>query len=171
MKVLNRKDSFKSIQLCKMLYHIPPPSTFSRPGGHLTFSLQYCKVCTEGGLQSYSRGLQLVSYNLLAGLTWTAVISWQTRIHSLGLPLSGPIEERHCRVGQHGGVAAGDQPTLGGRASPHSSGVTQSGGVPPQDVARVTVVGRPAPVDVAPAEIGHFNKSIFCRGRVITFHF
>ena len=45
------------------------------------------------------------------------------------------------------------------------------GRVAPEDVAWVAVVGGPAPVHVAPAEIGDFNKSIFCWGRMITFHF
>ena len=184
LNLLDRGDSFKSIQLIIKSYDARSHKLerildfcikWKKLGDTQPWPQQYTRTDTRKFVEGVKCGV--LSYSLLGStsnntrpLTWT-LISWQTRIHSLGLPLSGPIEKRHCRVGQHGGVATGDQPALGGRASPHASGVTQSGGVPPQDVARVTVVGRPAPVDVAPAEIGHFNKSIFCRGRVITFHF
>ena len=107
----------------------------------------------------------------ITDLTWRRVVSGQAGVESQGAPLRGSVEQRHCGVRQHGRVAAGDQLTRGRRARPHAGAVAQPatcqmssigviivelfppGGVAPEDVSRVAVVGRPAAVHVAPAEI------------------
>lgn len=184
LNLLDRGDSFKSIQLIIKSYDARSHKLerildfcikWKKLGDTQPWPQQYTGTDTRKFVEGVKCGV--LSYSLLGStsnntrpLTWT-LISWQTRIHSLGLPLSWSIEESHSGVGDHGGVTAGDLPTLRGRAGPLPGGVAEPAGVSPEDVAGVTVVSCPTAVHIAPAEIGHFYKSILCGGRVIALHF
>lgn len=88
-------------------------------------------------------------------------VSWLAKVHRQTKPRRrGPVGQSVVSVGHLGRLTAADGFALRLSACPSAILSTEPGGISPQYVARIAMVGSHWPVHILPFEVGDLNKAV-----------